>query len=193
MIMVAALLAYRRGRDRTQVLVALLLPIAAVLAWAAFTWVEYGVFEGSRAFIDYTHFRPRGTGLLTFSLRWDVLGATLLMEAQPRGANWWVLVAILFALPLIGFGLLEAWKRCPLLVAQIVIGVVGMAIVTVTAFYEGLIFGVLSRLVLPGLALLAVAIGIGATDRRVPQWVVPGLAISSTAAAWWYFLQPLPR
>jgi hypothetical protein len=183
-IVVLAAIRVRRGA-----IVAVGVPLATAAGWAAVTWARYGVLEGSRAFIEYAHFRPHSWTLLTRSARPAVVGTTLLMESQRTGANAWTLTVCGLALPLAAIG---AWRARPLGRAIVLVIVAGSVGVTVTAFAEGLEVGVMSRLVLPAVAVIAslVGVGVGAgagAHRRAMS--VPALAVTvaSAAMALWYF------
>ena len=180
-IVALAALYARRGA-----VAAIAMPVAAVIAWAALTWTRYGVFEGSRAFIDYVHFRPHPWTLLASSARPSVLGTTLLMESQRAGANTWTLTIGALALPLAAIGAWRAQRITNAFVLLIVAGTVG---VSVTAFAEGLEVGVMSRLVLPAVAMVAALVGAGARERDL-HGLTLALTVGTAGMAWWYFEQP---
>ena len=178
-IVVLAMIKMRRGA------MVVALPIAGTAAWAALTWTRYGVFEGSRAFIEYTHLHPRPWKLLTQATRPSVLGTALLMESQRAGANAWTLTIAGLALPLATVG---AWCGRRLMSASALVLVAGGAGVTVLAFAEGLEVAVMSRLVLPAVAAIAALVGAGASHR---MWRAPAvaLALASAGMASWYYAQ----
>jgi len=178
-VVLAALL---RRRPAPQAILALALPVVATVAWAVVTWTRYGTFEGSRAFLDYVHFRPRPWELLTRSARPSAVGTTLLMESQRTGANAWALTIFGLAAPLAAIGAWRGRRLSRVLVAVVVVGSVG---ITVLAFAEGLEVGVMSRLVLPAIAALAALVGAG-THRRGASAPAVVLALSSAAMAAWY-------
>ena len=171
------------GRKLWPAVLALTPPVAAVVVWAAITWTHYGVFEGSRAFIEYAHFRPLPWTLLTRSARPSVLGTTLLMESQRNGANAWTLTTTGLALPLAAIGAWCAGRLASAMVAVIVLAGIGVSVV---AFAEGLEVGVMSRLLLPGVAAVAALVGTAA-NRRASCVPSVALIVTAVAMASWYY------